>query len=190
MDNVATNLPIYQFTNLPLYRSTPRGNTLLIRLLALARSNARELTRFLKFATVGAMGTVVDFGVLNLLIQLAGFDKFWANTCSFTAAVISNFTWNRLWTFPESRERPLASQLGQFALVNVAGLAINQAIFLGLDRFVLGEAGLLATPMTHLAGILGLTHFTLAYNLAKAVAIVIVLFWNFGANRVWTYRGL
>ena len=160
------------------------------QLVLLARNNSRELTRFLKFATVGAIGTVVDFGVLNLLIQLAGFPKVWANTCSFTAAVISNFIWNRLWTFPESRERPLLSQLGQFALVNVIGLGINQAIFLGLDRFVLGEAGLLAAPMAHLAGILDLTHFTLAYNLAKAVAIVIVLFWNFGANRVWTYRGL
>jgi len=162
----------------------------LTRLVALARNNSKEITRFLKFATVGVIGTVVDFGVLNLLIQLAGLSKLWANTCSFTAAVISNFVWNRLWTFPESRERPLLSQLSQFALVNVFGLAINQAIFLGLDRFVLGEAGMLAAPMSSLASALGIAHFTLAFNLAKAVAIMIVLFWNFGANRLWTYRGL
>jgi len=162
----------------------------LTQLLALARNNTKELIRFLKFATVGAIGTVVDFSVLNLLIQLAGLEKAWANTCSFTAAVISNFTWNRLWTFPESRERPFLSQLGQFALVNVIGLGINQAIFLSLDRFVLGEAGALAPFMSSLASALGITHFTLAYNLAKAIAIVIVLFWNFGANRIWTYRGL
>jgi len=162
----------------------------LARLVALARNNSKEIIRFLKFATVGVIGTVVDFGVLNLLIQLAGMSKLWANTCSFTAAVISNFVWNRLWTFPESRERPLLSQLSQFTLVNVVGLAINQAIFLGLDRFVLGEAGMLATPMSSLASGLGIAHFTLAFNLAKAVAIMIVLFWNFGANRLWTYRGL
>ena len=30
----------------------------------------------------------------------------------------------------------------------------------------------------------------LSYNLAKAVAIAIVLFWNFGINRIWTYRGI
>ena len=160
------------------------------RLLTLARNNSKEIIRFLKFATVGVIGTVVDFGVLNLLIQLAGMSKLWANTCSFTAAVISNFVWNRLWTFPESRERPLLSQLSQFTLVNVVGLAINQAIFLGLDRFVLGEAGMLAAPMSSLASGLGIAHFTLAFNLAKAVAIMIVLFWNFGANRLWTYRGL
>jgi putative flippase GtrA len=163
---------------------------LLTNVVALARDNRRELTRFLKFAIVGTVGTAVDFSVLNLLIQLGGLTKFWANTCSFTAAVISNFTWNRLWTFPESRERPLVSQLGQFALVNVAGLAINQAIFLGLDRFILGETGLLAAPMAGLANAIGMAHFTLAYNLAKAVAIIVVLFWNFGINRIWTYRGI
>jgi putative flippase GtrA len=158
--------------------------------MTFARDNRKELTRFFKFAIVGTIGTVVDFGVLNLLIQWAGLGKFWANTCSFTAAVISNFTWNRLWTFPESRDRPLLPQLGQFALVNVAGLAINQAIFLGLDGFVLGEAGALAASMAGLASVIGVNHFTLAYNLAKAIAIIIVLFWNFGINRIWTYRGI
>ena len=158
--------------------------------MTLARNNRKELSRFIKFAIVGTVGAIVDFGVLNLLIQLAGLEKFWANTCSFTAAVISNFTWNRLWTFPESREWPLLPQLGQFALVNAAGLIINQTIFLGLDKFVLGEAGILDSPMASLAGAIDIAHFTLAYNLAKAIAIIIVLFWNFGINRIWTYKGI
>ena len=163
---------------------------MIANIMTLARDKRKELTRFCKFAIVGAIGTVVDFGVLNLLIQLAGLNKFWANTCSFTAAVVSNFTWNRLWTFPESREQPLFLQMGQFALVNVAGLAINQTIFLGLDKLVLGKAGTLATPMAGLADVIGMAHFTLAYNLAKAMAIIVVLFWNFGINRIWTYKGI
>lgn len=143
------------------------------RLLELAQTNRKEFIRFIKFAIVGTSGAVVDFGVLNLLHLVFGFSKFWANTCSFTLAVINNFTWNRLWTFPESRERPLRSQLAQFALVNVAGLAINQVVFLSLDRYVFEP----------LLGPLG-------YNVAKAIAIIVVLFWNFGVNRIWTYRGI
>ena len=27
-------------------------------------------------------------------------------------------------------------------------------------------------------------------NMAKAFATCVVLFWNFGVNRVWTYRGI
>ena len=135
--------------------------------------NAYELVRFIKFALVGTLGAVIDFGVLNILVLSFGVPKVWANTCSFTAAVVSNFTWNRLWSFPESRQRPIRTQLPQFALVNVIGLAINQAVFLGLDHYVFGP----------LFGRLG-------YNLAKAVAIIIVLFWNYGINRIWTYKGL
>jgi putative flippase GtrA len=136
-------------------------------------SQPKERRRFVKFAMVGTLGAVIDFGVLNLLVLAFHFPKVGANACSFTAAVISNFVWNRLWTFPESRERPLARQLGQFFLINLVGLAINTSVFWGLDHYVFG-------PM------LG----TLGYNVAKAIAIVIVLFWNFGINRIWTYRGI
>ena len=97
-----------------------------------------------------------------------------ANAISFTMAVLSNFTWNRLWTFPESRERPLGSQLGQFAVVNLVGLGINTVLLLVMDQYVFQH----------------LVSARLSYNLAKAFAIAVVLFWNFGVNRIWTYRGI
>jgi putative flippase GtrA len=166
------------------------NNPPLSRIITLARANSKELTRFLKFAVVGTLGAVIDFGTLNLLILVFGFSKVVANTCSFTVAVISNFVWNRLWTFPEARDRPIAPQLVQFFLVNIGGLLLNQAIFLSLDAWVLGEAGVLATPMAALALNVGWAHYKLAYNLSKAIATIIVLFWNFGANRLWTFRGI
>ena len=135
-----------------------------------ARQNPAEVRRFLKFATVGAIGAVVDFTVLNLCIQLFGLEKWLANIISFSAAVISNFTWNRLWTYPESRSEPLLPQLGQFGLVDVAGLGINEVIFLSLDHWVFRPWG------------------TWGYNISKAIAIGVVLFWNYGINRIWTYR--
>jgi putative flippase GtrA len=167
-----------------------KNNHTLSRIVAFAQANSKELIRFLKFSVVGTLGAAIDFGTLNLLILVFGFSKVLANTCSFTVAVLSNFVWNRLWTFPEARNRPIAPQLVQFFLVNIGGLLLNQAIFLSLDAWVLGEAGLLATPMAALALKVGLDHFELAYNLSKAVATIIVLFWNFGANRLWTFRGI
>jgi len=143
------------------------------KLLRYLQENEKEAIRFIKFALVGTLGAFIDFAVLNLLILGVGLPKFWANACSFSVAVLSNFTWNRLWTFPESRERPLRTQLPQFALVNLAGLFINQVVFLSLDHFLFGP----------IFGRLG-------YNLAKAVATLIVLFWNYGINRIWTYKGL
>lgn len=139
---------------------------------AFAKDNRIEFVRFVKFSIVGTIGAIVDFGLLNLGIQVFGLAKWLANTFSFSAAVVSNFTWNRLWTYPESRKHPLAPQLGQFFLVNLAGLGINQAIFLSLDRYVFAPWG------------------TWGYNISKAIAIGVVLFWNFGVNRFWTYRSI
>ena len=142
-------------------------------LIARYSQNRREIARFARFAAVGALGAVVDFTALNLAHKAVGLPLVAANTLSFTLAVLSNFTWNRLWTFPESRARPIRSQLPRFALVNVVGLVINTLILVGLQA---AFRDLVGDPWD--------------YNLAKAVAIVIVLFWNFGANRLWTYRGL
>ncbi len=133
-----------------------------------------EFKRFLKFAIVGTIGAAVDFGVLNLLVLGFSVPKEYANLVSVTCAIISNFIWNRMWTFPESRDRPLHTQFGQFALVNVVGLAINQFVFLTTDALVFDKV------FPH----------PLDYNVAKAAAIIVVLFWNFFVNRNWTYRGI
>ena len=161
---------------------------MIAKLTTLARTNQKEFTRFIRFCVVGTLGAVIDFGVLNLLIQLFGLPKVIANVFSFTTAVISNFIWNRLWVYPETRSDPLRKQFAQFFVVNVAGLFINTAIFYGADRWLLGEAGLLAGPVGALALAIGMAHFDLAYNGAKVIATGVVLFWNFIVNRLWTFR--
>ena len=90
--------------------------------------NPKETERFLKFAVVGAIGFVVDFGIFNLLVgpfrsllavgeplndffvnlglspvQAVTLAPTFAGTISFIAAIISNFLWNRYWTYPDSR---------------------------------------------------------------------------------------
>jgi putative flippase GtrA len=131
-----------------------------------------ELLRFLKFATVGTIGAAVDFGVLNCLVLGFGIAKEYANVVSVCCAIVSNFIWNRLWTFPESRDLPLHTQFVQFLIVNLIGLGINQFVFLKADEWLFAD--LLPHPFD--------------YNAAKALAIVVVLFWNFFVNRRWTYR--
>lgn len=141
-----------------------------------------ELERFLKFAVVGIIGAFVDFGIFNLLHTWLGWHKALANTISFTCAVLSNFTWNRYWTYPDSRSKPIRSQLGQFFVVNLAGWAINTTILL-----------LLSAPLTELAHriLFDLTAHqaeSLGANAAKLIATGVVMFWNFFINRFWTYN--
>ncbi|TLN28553.1 GtrA family protein, partial [bacterium] len=88
-------------------------------------TNQKERSRFLKFAMVGIFGAVVDFGIFNLLSAGFAIPALWASVTSFIAAVISNFIWNRYWTYPDSRSKPISHQLTQFILVSLIGLAIR-----------------------------------------------------------------
>ncbi len=85
----------------------------------------KEAERFFKFLVVGTVGFIVDFGTLAFLVEVMGFIPVAANTISFSAAVVSNFTWNRYWTYPDSRSKRRRIQLLQFAVVSIVGLAIR-----------------------------------------------------------------
>lgn len=144
-------------------------------------TNERERSRFMRFAVVGFIGAVIDFGVMNLLTGVFQMELVPAGTISFVAAILSNFTWNRYWTYPDSRTKPLLRQLGEFALVSVIGLAIRiptlkllEPVFLNL--FERAPARLLVERSLFLA-----------HNLTLAIAVAIVMFWNFFVNRYWTY---
>lgn len=140
----------------------------------------RELTRFVKFSVVGVIGAIVDFGTFFLLHTLLGIWDVLATTLSFAAAVTSNFLWNRYWTYPDSRSKPIGRQATQFAVVNLIGWAIRTPIFaFTKPAFIrlLARLALPALPDPAHAG----------PYLALALAVIIVLFWNFGINRLWTY---
>src|SRR5512134_473138 len=99
----------------------------------------KERLRFLKFATVGAIGSVVDFGVMNLMTHLFDMPLVFAGTISFICAVMSNFTLNRYWTYPESRSRHVLHQLGMFFLVNAAGILIRVPILHYVEPVMAGS---------------------------------------------------
>ena len=142
--------------------------------------NPAERTRFLKFAAVGLFGAVVDFGVMNSLVTFVHAPFVAAGTISFICAVISNFIWNRFWTYPESRSKPLIGQLGQFALVNAAGLLIRLPILnIGEPAF---DKLLLNLPIAVKS------HQFISHNGTLALAVGIVMMWNFFINRYWTYN--
>ena len=152
------------------------------------RLSRSELTRFLKFGVVGTFGAVVDFGTFNVLSGSLSWPAVPASVCSFLAAVTSNFIWNRYWTYPDSRTKSVRRQAGQFALVSVVGLAIRTPLFASL----IGPGTSLASFLlqTRLGSITNVTAAALGSNLALAAAVIVVLFWNFLANRLWTYADI
>ena len=99
------------------------------RLVTLAKTNRTEFKRFSKFLVVGVTGFIVDFGVFNILLKALNFPPVLAQAVSFTLAAINNFTWNRYWTYPDSRSKPILRQFGMFFVLSVIGLLIRTPIF-------------------------------------------------------------
>ncbi len=140
------------------------GETQLIRLAATVSANPRFLRQFVKFAVVGAIGTVVDMSILVFLKEVVGVNVYLANACSFTAAVINNYTLNSHWTFGD-QEKEHGRQIVQFFIVSAVGLGLSSILLYFFHDIM-----------------------DLHYLIAKALAILVVLFWNFSANRLWTFR--
>lgn len=144
--------------------------------------NRRERTRFLRFAVVGMIGAVVDFGVMNLLTTVFHARLVVAGTISFISAVISNFLWNRFWTYPESRSKFILRQLLEFTIVSLIGLGIRVPILAVLEPLMYRFFLLLPFRIPFFET------KTISDNFTLAVAVVIVMFWNFFVNRYWTYN--
>ncbi len=139
-----------------------------------------ERKRFLRFATVGAMGAVVDLGTFNLLRTFTPIPPVWASVISFVTAVTHNFIWNRYWTYPDSRQKPLWRQGLQFLVLNTIGALIRTPLFAWLRGPAIAlvrawNPGLPISPVR------------LGENLALGVVMVVILFWNFFSNRLITY---
>ena len=131
---------------------------------------------------VGVIGAVVDFGTFNLLTSGFHMNPVIAQVISFTAAVTSNFLWNRFWTYPDSRAKRIRFQVIQFGVVSVIGLVIRTPLFAGLEKPLirLFDQYIPSPPLV--------TTTFLGHNLALAIAVVGVMMWNFFVNRYWTYN--
>ena len=136
---------------------------------AKTRAAGRETSRFLKFLVVGAFGFLVDTGSLSVFVFWFSMNRVIAKGLAFSLAVVSNFIWNRLWTYPDSRSKSVITQVAQFSLVSVVGLGINLVVFNWADRFASRWGSFYALYV------------------AQAAAVGVALFWNYAANRIITY---
>ncbi len=181
----------------------PFRNPLDIPIEAIARrfgERSKEVERFIKFAFVGALGAVIDAGLLFFLQATVlppvdpnkSLKVVIASTIAFVAAVCSNFFWNRYWTYPDSRSRPIRRQLVQFAFISFVGwfgrtVWISASyIWLGalLSDILLPEIQLLRPGYIPSES----AEAKIGSMAAWFIGVIIVLLWNFFANRYWTYN--
>ena len=123
----------------------------------------RLASQFSKFTLIGGLATAVQYAILVILTKYWGWDPVLASTVGYVCGATLNYYLNHRLTFRSVEKHFLA--VPRFALVASIGLSLNAVI------------------MT-----VAIRSMGLPYLLSQVVTTAIVLFWNFNANRTWTYR--
>src|SRR5262249_54391807 len=129
-----------------------------------SKGEPRRLARYL---AVSLISTGVDFAMLILLKSL-GLSVLAANPLAYAAGFLVSFALNYRWTFSELHSKHVSLHFAQFLTVGICGLLLNTAL-----------VPLFGSLMGHF-----ITESSRAYIPAKLLASVIVLTWNFNANRL------
>jgi putative flippase GtrA len=99
------------------------------------RSIADEGVRY--FAA-SALALAVDFGVYSGLIRLAGVDYLVAAPIGFALGLATIYALSIRWVFRQRRLKDARAEFALFALIGLAGMALNQGIlYAGVERFAL-----------------------------------------------------
>lgn len=131
--------------------------------------------QFLRFAMVGFLNTLIDFGVLNGLLWWDGYPVGWRlfvyNALAFSIASTNSYLINKRWTFGDSRPASL-SQAGLFFFLTSIGLFINCTV---VYLFTFSEWSPLAVSPA------------IWVNIAKVAATFASLAWNYCSYRWWVF---
>lgn len=137
------------------------------------------LTQFGKYAAAGFLSAAIDFAVLNYISYLTGITAGvvvgWINIPGFSVAVINGYLWNKLWVFKAlGRDtRGLLSDFPKFAIVAIGGLILNSALIIMITTYIPMPFGLDSTRWL---------------NIAKVVASIAVIIWNFLGFKFIVFR--
>lgn len=129
-----------------------------------------------KFAAIGGLNTLLDLGVLNVLIIFTGIATGYQYSLfkgiSFVAANINSYFWNKHWTF-NSQNAGNVKEFAEFFAVSIIGLGINIGIASFVVNFFSAPAGI--SP-------------ELWANIGAISATLVSLVWNFIGYKVVVFK--
>ncbi len=102
---------------------------------SITAANPASRAQFLRFCVVGASGYAVNICAFAIALALCA-QHLVAAACGFAVAMVTNFAWNRRWTFA-SEDGALARQAPRFFAVSVAACMVAATIL----ELLVGTAG-------------------------------------------------
>ncbi len=125
----------------------------------------RNLT-LIKFGFVGALGTIINLGLLYVLVEFGGLHKILSSAIAIEIAIINNFLFNHFWTFKNNKKKKSFVLRGlQFNLASLGTIAINMGVFILLTKY-----------------------YSVYYLLAQFIGIVVAFILNFLLSKHWVFK--
>lgn len=138
-----------------------------------------------KYVLIGVFATLVDLGILNVLIFTSGFAAGWHYNVfkgiSFLFATCSKYLGDKFWAFEQMERKEMKKEFTEFFLVTLVGLVIN----IGVAAFVVNFLGY--HILTLFGSQLGLTQKMIA-NLGAIAAAIGAALWNFFAYKFIVFK--
>ena len=119
------------------------------------------------FILVGAIGFVIDAGILTALVNGLGAGHYAARALSFTAAVTATWYMNRRWVFAKIATRKRSREYTSYLIVQAIGAVINLSIFVAAIEFLPDLAKVPVIPL--------------------AIGAAVALLFNFSASRRFVF---
>lgn len=126
---------------------------------------AANFVELIKFAFVGALGTVVNLSILYTLTEFFNVYYIISETIGFLVSVLHNYILNKIWTFKENLHERIFTKYFKYIIINLISLCINLTILFILVEF-----------------------YGFWYIFAEVVAISIAFLNNFTVNKLWTFK--
>lgn len=122
----------------------------------------KNLRAKLRFIVVGAVNTVIDFGIFNILWKLVGLPVLVSNTISTGCAMVFSFFANKKFTF-KSTSTDYRREVILFFIFTIVGIWLIQNLVIKGILLILPAGWPVA----------------LSRNLAKILATLVSLIWNY-----------
>ncbi|BCU68430.1 sugar translocase [Sulfolobales archaeon HS-7] len=132
------------------------------------------LLRLIKFGVVGALGTVVNEGILYFLLKVS--PLIIAVVVAIEASVIFNFFLNDIWTFNDKKVGSIVSRVIKFHGSSASGIAVQLIVFVLLIAIFFHIAELKLLLIYLLKEISGSSFSILEINFISIVAGFIIRF--------------
>ncbi len=123
------------------------------------------ITQMIKFAIVGALGTLVNISILYILTEIFNIYYIISEIFAFFISGLNNYIFNKIWTFSENLEAEAIKKYFKFIIISLISLLVNLGVL-----FILVEV------------------YLIWYIYAEIGAIFCAFLINFFGNKVWTFN--